>query len=98
MANVIGPSNPWLIDTPTLFSLSSGNFLRIKTIRWEEATTAGHLCELVDDGSNIIWRSVCTGSNYVEAELMENRPATLGRIGGIRASALQSGRVFLYLS
>lgn len=91
-------NNPWQIDTTTTFSLCTGSFLRIKTIRWIEATTAGHLCELVDDGSNIIWRSVASGANYVEAELMENVPALLGRVGGFRASILHSGKILLYLS
>ena len=89
-------SNPWIIDTPTLFSLCTGNWMKIKSIRWEEATTAGHICELVDDGSNILFRSVASGSNFVEAELIENK-VNLGRTGGLRASALQSGRLLISL-
>jgi hypothetical protein len=91
--NLLG--NPWIIDTTTTFSLCTANYISMKTIRWIEATTAGHLCEIVDDDSNIIWRSVASGGTYVEAELMEN-VNHLGRVRGFRASILMSGKLLIY--
>jgi hypothetical protein len=43
-----------------------------------------------------VWRSVASGGTYVEAELMENI-GRLGRVDGLRASILGSGKVLIYL-
>jgi len=86
--------NPWKIESATLFSLCTGMYVRIKQVRWEEATTAGHVAELVDDSSNIVWRSVASGSNYVESDLHHNEVHVAVPVG-LRASTLQSGRLFV---
>jgi hypothetical protein len=94
MANVLN-SNPWSIDTVTAGSLCPGQTVHLKTIRWIGAGTAGDVAELQDDGGNVIWRSVASGPNFVEAELIENT-VNLGRgVGGLRASVLTSGRLLI---
>lgn len=93
MANDL-TSNPWLIDTVTAFSLCTDMYIRLKHIRWIEATTAGHLVELVDVDSNIVWRSVASGANFVESDLHHNE-VRVSTPKGLRASALQSGKVFV---
>lgn len=93
MANVL-TKNPWEIDTVTSFSLCTDLRVRIKHIRWVGATTAGHLCELVDVDSNIIWRGQASGANYTESDLHHNEVAVNTPLG-LRASAIQSGRVFV---
>ena len=46
--------------------------LRVKGVRWVGATTAGHTAIIHDQNSRIVWRSVATGANYVESDLIEN--------------------------
>ena len=86
--------NPWSIDTPTLFSLCTGMYVRIKQIRVVGMTTAGHVALLVDDSSNLVWRTVASGANFVESDLHHNEVAVAPPIG-LRAAALQSGTLFV---
>ncbi len=86
--------NPWLIDTPTLFSLCTGMYVRIKHIRLVGGTTAGHVALLVDDSSNVVWRTVVAAANFVESDLHHNEVAVAVPVG-LRAAALQSGTLFV---
>jgi hypothetical protein len=94
MANNL-TGNPWLIDTVTAGSLCPGQTIHIKTVRWEEATTAGHIAELQDDSGAVVWRSIASGANFVEAELIENKVNLGNGRGGLRASVLGSGRLLI---
>lgn len=59
------------MDTPATTVLTTMK-LRVKGVRWVGATTAGHTAIIHDRNSRIVWRSVATGANYVESDLIEN--------------------------
>ena len=95
MANVL-TTNPWTFDTPTTFDFCTGTFLRIKSVRWVGATTAGHAAKLADGASVTWWESLASGSNNIESDLIENQ--TVQPVLGFRVSALQSGRLYVTLA
>ena len=70
MANDL-TKNPWQVDTAAGTVLTTMK-LRVKGVRWVGATTAGHTAIIHDQNSRIVWRSVATGANYVESDLIEN--------------------------
>lgn len=79
----------WRIDTPSA-SLLYDKLLLVKGIRWvSKAATAGDDVEIVDAAGRVIWRSVASGVNYVEAD------ATVRHVYGLAVTVLDSGDLFV---
>jgi len=66
--------------------------IRIKSIRWVGATTAGHAAEVQDGGGEIIWSSLASGANYVESDLIENIHT---HWVGLKVPTLASGKLYI---
>ena len=64
--------------------------IKVKSVRWTGATTAGHVATLTDSKGNILWTSVASGANYVEAEIIER-----WWLSGFSVYVLQSGKIYL---
>lgn len=92
MANDL-TSNPWIIDTAGAGVISSER-LRVKGVRWAEATTAAHVAEIQDKNGKVKWRSVASGVNYVESDLIESLG---GDWDGIKVPTLGSGKLYIQL-
>lgn len=67
--------------------------LKIKHIRWVGATTAGHAATIVDSTGLVLWESLASGANYVEADRIEAPWFT-----DFALTALQSGRLIITLA
>ena len=68
--------------------------LRLHSIRWREATTAGHTCVVTDAAGVTLWESVAGGANYVEeSDLLKKWP---NGVNGLKVSTLESGEVDIY--
>ena len=64
--------NPYFLDAIQSKTMAYASLpIRVKTIRWASATTAGHTCKIIDADGSILWQSVASGANYVEVELVE---------------------------
>ena len=63
--------NPWIVDTASGTAITTDD-IRMKSIRWVGATTAGHTATIKDRAGRVKWTSVAAGANHVEAELIEN--------------------------
>lgn len=61
--------NPLIIDTPGATVLYGQ--IKVKSIRWVGATTAGHVVEIQEPDGDVLWRSLASGANHVEADLIE---------------------------
>ena len=88
MANdLTGPV--WIIDTPaTLYT----KLILVKGIRWvSKAAVMGDDVEIKDGAGHVIWTSIATGPNYVEADSM------LRIVEGLVVSVLDSGKLYLEL-
>lgn len=92
MANDL-TTNPWVIDTASASVLSS-MLMRVKTVRWVGATTAGHKATIKDRNGKVMWDSVAAGANYVESELIED----ITSWDGIAVTALDSGKLYITLA
>jgi hypothetical protein len=90
MANDL-TKNPLIIDTaaPTVL-LPATQPMRVKSVRWVGATTAGHLAEIQDANNNVLWSSVAAGANNVEGELEE-----VWWREGMKVPTLQSGVLYI---
>ena len=89
-------TNPWYVDESTSYDLSTSTFIALDRLRWVGATPAGHILQVVDGDSNIIWRSLASGSNYVEEVVMDEDAVPRGRKPGFRVAAMQSGVLYVY--
>lgn len=88
--------NPWFLDESTTFDICTGQYIVIDRLRWVEASAAGHIVEVTDPDSNIIWRSVASGANYVEEVVLDEDKPVQGRRPGLIVTALESGHLYLY--
>jgi len=88
MANdLTGPV--WRIDTPSA-TLLYDKLIHIKGIRWVSKTAvAGDDVEIQDAAGRIIWKSIASGANYVEAD------AAIRHTYGIKVTTLGSGELYL---
>lgn len=91
MANVIG-SLIHKIDTPGA-GLIFPDSIRFKSVRWVGGTVAGHIAEIQDSNSITIWRSVASGPNHIDSDLIENI-----FWDGYKVITLQSGILYIELS
>lgn len=68
MANDLS-RNPWSLDTAAVITTDK---VRVKSLRWyTKSATAGDDISVEDAHGEKIWESVADGSNYVEAQLIE---------------------------
>lgn len=70
MANVTG-GNVIVLDTASTTAVVEDRMLKIKSIRWDDATTANHKAVLKDKHGNIIWQSTAAGADNEDAEIIE---------------------------
>lgn len=70
MANVTG-GNVIVLDTASTTAVVEDRMLKIKSIRWDDATTANHKAVLKDKHGNIIWQSTAAGADNEDAEIVE---------------------------
>ena len=89
MANDL-TQNPLILDTAATTLLQDGPCF-IKSVRWVNATTAGHTAVLQDAESNVWWDSIASGANYVEEDMIERW------VTGIRLTTIGSGKVYVEL-
>jgi multidrug efflux pump subunit AcrA (membrane-fusion protein) len=79
-----------LIVTAASATLIYPNLIHIKGIRWVSAgAVAGHQVIIVDAAGRVVWESVASGSNYVEAD------ATVRAWYGFAVTTLTSGTLYL---
>lgn len=88
MANVL-TGNPLVIDTAGAGVLRTDHRV-LRRVRWVGATTAAHAAVVQDAAGNLKWRSVASGSSYVEADTPNI--AMLGLV----VPTLGSGILYLY--
>lgn len=93
MANVFNP-RVWIIDTPATLTQDR---VRVKGIRWVDATTAGHKATIQDGAARVYWDSTAAGANNVESDLIDAKAGVPQDIDGIIVSALQSGKLYIEL-
>ena len=66
MANDIsGPT--WVLDT-TGTIIPSTRSVKVKSLRWLGATTAGHTCIIKDGGGRLRWKSIASGNNFLDVD------------------------------
>ncbi|MGL5936025.1 MAG: hypothetical protein ACRCZI_10460 [Cetobacterium sp.] len=86
---------PIVIDTP-----GAGDILttpiRIKKIRWVNATTAGHQAVVQDQNGNIFWETIASGPNYVEESDFSTDMSNRVVINGLEVPTLSSGKLYIY--
>jgi hypothetical protein len=90
MANDL-TKNPWIIDTPSALGLTE-LVLKVKSLRWVGATTAGHECVVQDGKGRVRWTSVADGANFVDSDLVEQEDAGWP---GLIVPTLDSGTLYL---
>jgi len=70
MANdVTGPV--LILDTASTTTVVLDKMVWIKSIRWDDATTANHKAVLKDKHANIIWQSTAAAADNEDVELVE---------------------------
>lgn len=86
MANdLTGPV--WKIDT---VGVLAAKLVHVRGIRWvSKSATAGDDVEIKDASGRVIWASVASGSNYVEAD------NALRAVYGFEVTVLDSGTLYL---
>lgn len=87
MANTLHPSNVLVIDNIAAGATIDGRRVKINTIKWRGATTAGHTAILTDKNGNHIWGDMAAGANYVSGEYRGNG----AWVDGIKCPTLASG-------
>lgn len=88
MANVQN-SDIWIVDTAASTMVDSRN-VKVKSVRWVGATTAGHAAEIQGVDNRVLWSSVAAGANNVESELVER-----WWMGGFKVPTLASGKLYI---
>lgn len=64
--------------------------IKIRTIRWVGATTAGHTLQITDTNGNIIFESEADGANFIDVHPMYEI------FDGITVSTMSSGDFYVY--
>lgn len=88
MPNIL-TGNPHVIDTPGAAMIFVDQ-LRVKSVRWVGGTSAGHVAEIQDENSNVLWRSVANAANEDKQSLIENLFWK-----GYKVTILQSGKLYI---
>jgi len=91
MANTLN-GTVWVLDTANTTVVFDNRMLHIKSVRWDNATTANHKAVLKDKNGDTIWQSTAAGANNEDAELIE------GIYDGIVMNQLDSGVLIVRLS
>ena len=79
----------WKIDTASA-TLLFEKLIGLKGIRWvSKGAVAGDDVEIQDAAGRIIWKSVASSSNYVEADV------TTRHVYGVKVTVLDSGELFI---
>jgi hypothetical protein len=86
---------PLVIDTASGTAVLTSS-LRIKKIRWVNATTAGHQASIQDQNGNIFWESIASGANYVEESDFSTEESHRPVLYGLKVPTLGSGKLYLY--
>jgi hypothetical protein len=85
--------NPLIIDTTSVTPITLRR-LEITSIRWQStAASAGHTCVVHSSNNRVIWSSVATGSNYVEAEHWSVEAPLVA--DGLTVATLSSGTLYI---
>ena len=79
----------WVCDTE---GAKSSEILRIERIAWKKATTAGHLCQVVDSAGKVIWEHIASGANFAVSE------EVFREVTGLTVSDLDSGKLYISLA
>ena len=93
MSNVF-QATEWIIDTASTGTILTTDPVRVKGIRWVGASTAGHGAVVADQTGKVKWRSVASGANYVESDLIMTTPGTTPW-NGLLVPILSSGSLFI---
>lgn len=87
-------SNPWIIDTAGATVLSN-DLLRVRGVRWVGGTTAGHQAIITNAAGKVMWESLASGANNVEADNIQGSPGA--NWAGLVVPTLGSGRLYIEL-
>ena len=88
MANAYAKgSNTWLIDTAAA-TVIDARLLRIVSIKWIGATTAGHTAVVTDAAGGRVWSSVAAGANFESGSYEGGQQNILGLIVPTLASGV----------
>lgn len=88
MANDIS-RNPWILDTAAIITTDK---VRVKSLRWVSKTaSAGDDLSIEDDDGTVVWATVATGANYVEAHDVD------ARLHGFELAVIDSGALYVYV-
>ena len=93
MSNVF-QSTEWIIDTPSTTTILTTDPVYVQGLRWVGASTAAHAVAVTDQTGKVKWRSVGSGANYVESDLIHSRPTTTPW-NGLMVPLLSSGSLFI---
>ena len=74
-------------------SVLVSNDISIDKVRWVGASTAGHQVEVKDKDGNSKFKSIATGSNYVESETFTTPLDSQGLV----VPTLDSGVLYIYI-
>ena len=90
MANALA-GNVWVLDTANTTTVVDDRRVWIKSIRWDDATTANHKAVLKDGKGNIFYQSTASGDNNEDVQMIE------GWVSGFIMHTLDSGTILLQL-
>lgn len=88
--SLIDFSDPIILEVPSTTVLFTSR-LYIKSIRWVDATTAGHTAVLAGKGGRTFFASEASGDNFIDSFLYE------GWVEGLQIPTLASGKVYLQI-
>lgn len=89
MANTKTKDGTYIIDTAAA-ALVTTDSVKVKSVRWEGGTTAGHQAIIKNASGEVLWQSRASGAQYVESELIER-----WWNGGFAVTTLQSGVLYI---
>lgn len=82
----------WVVDTASA-TLVEATSMRIQTIRWIGATTAGHEAIIKNGRGKIVWASVANAANFLD----ESHGLDFRTQDGFAVTTLGSGLLYIYL-
>ena len=94
MANDL-TNNPWVIDTAAATVLTAMR-LRVRGVRWVDATTAGHKATIQNAAGKIVWDSTAAAANNVEGDQISDF-GPFPDWDGLIVPTLASGKLYIEL-
>lgn len=91
---IVNTTSLLVVTSASSTDLLATKALKLLSVRWFGATTAGHGCVLKDGSDNTLWQSVAGGANYVEESDLQHKVPPGAR--GFKVTTLGSGTVHLY--